>query len=199
MAHNRKAATGKTVLSRAQAREDKDIKIITGLNCNVVYAEDSPSMPLVAMLAMSDHTERARVSLPYALRILDLPSDHQHCRAIAMDRYHGLDTPATRFLWSDSRSRLHHHIVIASLFITTKPINEAYYECHDYTYYAETPSRSGAIFLDGDAKLRNTSGLTILDVIRQLTAWAPDSRLRMKELVRFIGLTWGRTRIRHSA
>lgn len=144
---------------------------------------------LVVFIANSNHNERARVSPAFALQIMNRPVSELSVLQVLRDLRHGKGTPEARFMRSDPRTRLDSHILLSSLFVTTKPVNRLNYDCHDYVYYKENPSRNHVAYT-GHSVFENPSGVTVLDVMRTLTDWREPSQLQEGELVNYAGLDW---------
>ena len=144
---------------------------------------------LVVFIANSKHDERARVSPAFALHIMDKPVSQMSVLQVLRDLRAGEGTPEARLMRSDPRTRLDSHIVLSSLFLTTKPVSRLNYDCHDYVYYKENPPRN-QVAHTGHSIFENPSGITVLDAMRSLTDWRDVNELEEGELVDYAGLDW---------
>ena len=143
----------------------------------------------IAFLGHAEHSERARVPPSFALRLMDRPVNEGSVLKLLQDLEECKNTEEARFFREDPLSRLDKHAVLSSLFVTNKAVDRLHYDCHDYTYYKETPPRDKTIWTE-TCSFGNPDGVTVLDAVKALTRWTDSSDLHEGELVGFAGLEW---------
>lgn len=178
-----------TVLTTDQARNEdeklaKPVNVVAGIGTASSLADS-----LITVLAKSDWEERARLSPRLALPIMGRSNSKGAVLQVLRDLREGIDTEETRFIRDDALCRLDNHIVLSSLFLTTRPVDKLHFDCHDYTYCTETLKRNKTIWTDRTA-IENVDGVTVLDAMRAITDWRDPSDLRKGELVHYAGIEW---------